>query len=148
MVLRRDVPVWVLPGGGIDDQETPNQCAIRETKEETGLDIALTELAAHYTPQNRLAAQTFVFLARPLSFHFPEMLSNEVAAVRFFPIDSLPKNVFFLHKIMIEEGLSTQPKPIRRALTEITWKNALKMCVQHPLITLRYLWTRMRSQTN
>ena len=30
---------WTLPGGGIDEHETPRNAAIRETKEEIGIDI-------------------------------------------------------------------------------------------------------------
>ena len=28
---------WLVPGGGIEEDETPEQCCIRETEEETGL---------------------------------------------------------------------------------------------------------------
>ena len=34
---------WTLPGGRIEPSESPLQCAIRETKEETGLEIAVLE---------------------------------------------------------------------------------------------------------
>ncbi|MFE5319249.1 NUDIX hydrolase [Paenibacillus sp. NPDC056579] len=34
---------WTLPGGRIEQSETPEECAIRETFEETGLEIELTK---------------------------------------------------------------------------------------------------------
>ena len=32
-------PTWAVPGGSIEPGETPQEAAVRETKEETGLDI-------------------------------------------------------------------------------------------------------------
>lgn len=41
LTRRRDVPIWYLPVGGIEPGEIPQNTAIREFKEETGLDITL-----------------------------------------------------------------------------------------------------------
>lgn len=35
---------WVIPGGGIDDDESEAQCVIREVKEETNLDVKIEDL--------------------------------------------------------------------------------------------------------
>ena len=40
--LRADYPVWEFAGGKVDANETPRQAAVREIKEELGLDIRVT----------------------------------------------------------------------------------------------------------
>lgn len=35
---------WVLPGGGLDEGETEEQCILREMKEETNLDVKVRSL--------------------------------------------------------------------------------------------------------
>lgn len=39
---------WLVPGGATDDNESPLHCAIRETKEEIGLDIFELHLVGIY----------------------------------------------------------------------------------------------------
>ncbi|WP_409276075.1 NUDIX hydrolase [Neobacillus sp. SCS-31] len=44
-VQRGDI-VWNFPGGEIEGDETPEQACIREVKEETGYEVAITRLLA------------------------------------------------------------------------------------------------------
>ncbi len=43
MVRSHDYKGWGVPSGGIEKGETPEECCIREVKEETGYDIRITE---------------------------------------------------------------------------------------------------------
>ncbi|MFI6213242.1 NUDIX domain-containing protein [Nocardia brasiliensis] len=49
MQRRGDSGNWSLPGGTMEIGETLEQCVIRETREETGLDIEITGLLGIYT---------------------------------------------------------------------------------------------------
>ncbi len=47
LMVRHQSPLesyWTLPGGGIDENETPEQAVVREVKEETGLDVKICQL--------------------------------------------------------------------------------------------------------
>lgn len=41
LIKHKKIGLWLPPGGHIDKNETPEQAAVREIKEETGLDIEL-----------------------------------------------------------------------------------------------------------
>lgn len=49
LVKRTDNDLWALPGGGMELGESIEETAVREVKEETGLDVTVTGLVGVYT---------------------------------------------------------------------------------------------------
>lgn len=61
---------WSFPKGHVEENETELETAIREVKEETGLDIKITEnfrKMITYSPREGVLKDVVFFLAKPLS---------------------------------------------------------------------------------
>lgn len=65
--VRNNHEYYVFPGGGIEEGETPEEAAIREIKEELGIDIEIEKLLTTLTFNNRLQ---YYFLANYISGEF------------------------------------------------------------------------------
>jgi ADP-ribose pyrophosphatase YjhB (NUDIX family) len=58
LVHRVDNGLWTLPGGGMELGESIEDCAVREVKEETGLEVEITALVRIYTNPNHVIEYT------------------------------------------------------------------------------------------
>jgi 8-oxo-dGTP diphosphatase len=92
LVKRRDVPVWVIPGGGGEKGETTKQTALREFREETGVDLENQEiyLAARYRPFQRAGRYKFLYYTY-VSELLSLSLTEESSDYNFFKLSELPQ---------------------------------------------------------
>lgn len=58
LIRRSDNDNWAVPGGAIDLGESLTQAAVRETKEETGIDCEITGLVGIYTDPKHVMLYT------------------------------------------------------------------------------------------
>jgi ADP-ribose pyrophosphatase YjhB (NUDIX family) len=56
LIRRRDNDLWALPGGGMELGESITDAAVREVKEETGLDVEVVGLVGVYTNPRHVMA--------------------------------------------------------------------------------------------
>lgn len=56
LIHKVDNDLWALPGGGHDPGERITDTAVREVREETGLDVEIVRLVGTYTDPNHVMA--------------------------------------------------------------------------------------------
>jgi ADP-ribose pyrophosphatase YjhB (NUDIX family) len=140
LIKRRDVCIWVLPGGGVDPGETPEVAIVREFLEETGLSVRVKRQVALYTPINRLSNHSYLFECEVNSGNLST--GDETQGVDFFPLDALPTPLFFLHEEWIEDAKIPTSGIIKKPLSQITYFNLLKYFISHPLQVIRIALSR------
>jgi ADP-ribose pyrophosphatase YjhB (NUDIX family) len=106
LTKREDFETWILPSGGIEDDESIAQAAIRETKEETGLDVELTRLVGVYSRLGNMSPiHAVLFVARPIGGEI-KCQEGETIAVEWFPFDQIPGPLCAGHKKRIEDAIA------------------------------------------
>ncbi len=121
MIRRSDNGNWALPGGAVDLGESVAQAAVRETREETGIDCEVTGLVGIYSDPKHIifytsngeARQEFsiVLTAQPLGGE--PTPSDESKEVRWLPPSELAS--YTIDRSMrrrITDYLRRDPSPV------------------------------------
>lgn len=96
---------WEIPGGRVEEGESLSTAVVRETKEETGIDIEIIKFCGLFQNVKESVCNT-LFLGRPIGGEFKT--SNESLEIGYFTIEE--------------------------ALQKITWKSfkeQIEYCINH-----------------
>lgn len=120
LVHKTDNDLWALPGGGHDAGESIADTAVRETREETGVDVEVTGLVGLYTNPNHVMQYDDGEVRQQFSICFAAKLLGGVAHgdgsetkkaewVHINDLDSL--NIHPSMRLRITHYLEDRPRP-------------------------------------
>lgn len=95
---------WALPAGYVDYGEDPAEAAIRETREETGLQVEITGLYDVMLTHALNAVILIIYTARPISGELTA--ADDAEAVAWFAPHELPEIAFDSTRAVLRRWLS------------------------------------------
>jgi 8-oxo-dGTP diphosphatase len=115
LVKRDTVPFkgyWALPGGRKDSGETTQQTAIREVKEETGINVEIVREIGEYvekgaTDDVKYEYYPTCFLVKTVGGEIKRQ-ESEIREIKLFRLNALPSPLAFEHHKMIKDYLNSK----------------------------------------
>ena len=92
-----DRDIWMVPGGAIEDGENSVEAAVREAKEETGLDVKITGLLGIYSDRYGEDGDYYTISIQYLGEVIGGELStsDDLTDLEWIPIGEVPLNEGF-----------------------------------------------------
>ena len=121
MIRRTDNDNWAVPGGAIDLGESVAQAAVRETREESGIECEISGIVGIYSDPKHVLLYTsngevrqefsIVLTARPLSGQ--PTPSSESSEVRWVPVSEVREYIMDRSmRIRIDDYLARKESPV------------------------------------
>jgi ADP-ribose pyrophosphatase YjhB (NUDIX family) len=107
LTKRSDIPVWCLPGGGVEAGKSVAQTAVREVLEETGVQVQLIRLVGVYSRPtwgvdgDHVLVFTAVSLTDQIQVH-----DAETVALGYFDPDALPEPFLWWQRQRLQDALA------------------------------------------
>ncbi|MFD6715852.1 NUDIX hydrolase [Micromonospora sp. TSRI0369] len=119
LIQRTDNGLWALPGGAQDFGEYIAETAVRETREETGIDVEVTDVVGIYTNPHHVVEysdgevrQQFSICFRGRYIAGKPTTSNESSAVRWIAQDKLSDlSIHPSMRLRIDHGFERRSEP-------------------------------------
>lgn len=98
---------WAFPGGFMNMEETAEECAVRELKEETGLTVKQIQQIGAYSKVDRDPRGRTISIAYLAIVDAPTAVSgmDDAAKAAWFPLSSLP-NLAFDHQDIMADAIA------------------------------------------
>ncbi len=108
---RNDYDFWNLPGGGLEEGESPWGGVMREVKEETGLEVEVVKLLGIYSKVDKDEI-VFSFLCNVIGGSLST--SDESDQVEYFEVGKIPKNISAKQLERIKDALEDNGKTLMK----------------------------------
>jgi len=108
---RRDMDAWNLPGGGLEIGELPDECVVREVREETGLEVVVERLVGVDGKPGRNEL-VFAFQCRITGGALQP--TDESDETRYFAVDAMPPNTLLKHAERVWDARQAHDQPVIR----------------------------------
>lgn len=139
LVYRSDYPVWATTGGGIEDNESPKEAAIREAYEETGFKIKITGHCGVYKIADH---KSYLFKGRVISGKFrPEFPRCKG---KWFSLNNLPKDIIKFKETQIFDAANHQGEPFDKKGRIFSLSDNYKLIIRHPFAFLKFCFTELK----
>lgn len=90
---------WTMPGGKLEYGESFEECALRETREECGLELEDLEVMCINNDKDEKAHFVTIGLFAEKFSGAPQVLEPEtIVECKWFDLDNLPDNIYFPSK--------------------------------------------------
>jgi 8-oxo-dGTP pyrophosphatase MutT (NUDIX family) len=118
LVIQSYKRFWGFPKGHVEENETMEQCAIRETSEETGISLRETDLLRSYTVYNGDGVY-FIVNGNDLSYNLERMTSTEeITGINWLCLRCLDRYMR-VNEIIVNSHFRALIPIIRRELYEL-----------------------------
>lgn len=103
--------LWGFPGGTVEEGESVEAATLREVLEETGVEIRIDGLLAHWDKPDLCL---FLFVGTPIASTTPSRQGAEIAAVGWFTPDEVARldPMFSSHRALALKLLSDAPTAV------------------------------------
>ena len=112
LVRRRLNPrqgLWTFPAGFVDFDEDPVEAAVRECREETGLEVEVTGLLDVASGREHEGGADLLLVYRARLVGGEQRPADDADRVAFFALDQLPALAFHATQIVLDKWHDPQP---------------------------------------